>query len=195
MVQIQKQDRKRVYTYLLKEGVVVIHKDFSLDAHKATGVPNLQVWMLLRSLKDKGHVELIFNWQYYYYFLNENGKKYLAEFLGLTEEVVPLTWKYIYILCVGRMKKDNMNFLMIRVELEKLDAIVIMLLVLLETDLLAEEEVVVEEDHQELRMLLRKPKKNNNQPQQPNDPSTPYIYPIINPYPTLVTISIIMIIL
>ena len=42
---------------------------------------------------DKGHVELIFNWQYYYYFLNENGKKYLAEFLGLTEEVVPLTWK------------------------------------------------------------------------------------------------------
>ena len=49
--------------------------------------------MLLRSLKDRGHVELIFNWQYYYYFLNDNGKKYLAEFLGLTEEVVPLTWK------------------------------------------------------------------------------------------------------
>jgi DNA-binding PadR family transcriptional regulator len=49
--------------------------------------------MLLRSLKDRGFVELIFNWQYYYYFLNENGKKYLAEFLGLTEEVVPLTWK------------------------------------------------------------------------------------------------------
>jgi small subunit ribosomal protein S10e len=93
MVQIQKQDKKRVYTYLLKEGVIVIQKDFSLDPHKATGVPNLQVWMLLRSLKDRGFVELIFNWQYYYYFLNENGKKYLAEFLGLTEEVVPLTWK------------------------------------------------------------------------------------------------------
>ena len=56
MVQIQKQDKKRVYTYLLKEGVIVIQKDFSLDPHKATGVPNLQVWMLLRSLKDKGFV-------------------------------------------------------------------------------------------------------------------------------------------
>jgi hypothetical protein len=30
MVQIQKQDKKRVYTYLLKEGVIVIPKDFSL---------------------------------------------------------------------------------------------------------------------------------------------------------------------
>ena len=93
MVQIQKQDRKRVYRYLLSEGVIVIHKDFSADAHKATGVPNIQVWMLLRSLKDRGHVELIFSWQYFYYFLNDNGKKYLSEFLGLTEEVVPLTWK------------------------------------------------------------------------------------------------------
>lgn len=93
MVQIQKQDRKRVYRYLLNEGVIVIHKDFSSEAHKATGVANIQVWMLLRSLKDRGLVELIFNWQYYYYFLNDEGKKYLSEFLGLTEEVVPLTWK------------------------------------------------------------------------------------------------------
>jgi hypothetical protein len=30
MVQVQKQDRKRVYTYLLKEGIITIHKDFSL---------------------------------------------------------------------------------------------------------------------------------------------------------------------
>jgi hypothetical protein len=65
--------------------------------------------MLLRSLKDRGFVELIFNWQYYYYFLNENGKKYLAEFLGLTEEVVPLTWKYYFSLYLEKMKKDNMN--------------------------------------------------------------------------------------
>lgn len=96
MVQVQKQDKKRVYTYLLKEGVVVLPKDFSLDPHKATGVPNLHVWVLLRSLKDRGLVELIFNWQFYYYFLNDNGKKYLAEFLGLTEEVVPVTWKYSF---------------------------------------------------------------------------------------------------
>jgi sugar-specific transcriptional regulator TrmB len=70
MVQIQKQVKKRVYTYLLKEGVITIHKDFTLEHHKATGVPNLNVWMILRSLKDRGFVKLIFNWQYYYYFLH-----------------------------------------------------------------------------------------------------------------------------
>jgi small subunit ribosomal protein S10e len=69
MVQIQKQNRKRVYTYLLKEGVITIHKDFSLKLHKVKDVPNLHVWMLLKSLKDRGFVKLIFNWQYYYYFL------------------------------------------------------------------------------------------------------------------------------
>ena len=53
---IVKPRKKRVYTYLLKEGVIVIQKDFSLDPQKATGVPNLQVWMLLRSLKDRGFV-------------------------------------------------------------------------------------------------------------------------------------------
>lgn len=158
MVQIQKQDRKRVYTYLLKEGVCVIHKDFSLEAHKATGVPNLQVWMLLRSLKDKGHVELVFNWQYYYYFLNENGKKYLAEFLGLTEEVVPLTWKYPLNLLLEKTKKDNTNFSMTKERLEELDVIEIMLLALKELAQLAEEVAEVEEDHQEPKVKLKKKK-------------------------------------
>ena len=93
MVQIQKADRKNVFRYLLNEGVIVIQKDFSNTPHKATNVPNIQVWMILRSLKDRGLVELVFNWQYFYYFLNAEGKKYISESLGLTEEVVPLTWK------------------------------------------------------------------------------------------------------
>jgi small subunit ribosomal protein S10e len=49
--------------------------------------------MLLRSLKDRGYVELVFNWQWYYYFLNAEGMKYISESLGLTEDVVPMTWK------------------------------------------------------------------------------------------------------
>lgn len=93
MVQISKADKKAVYKYLLLEGVIVFHKDFSTQPHKGTGVPNIHVRMLLRSLKDRGLVELVFNWQYFYYFLNENGKKYISEYLGLTEDVVPLTWK------------------------------------------------------------------------------------------------------
>lgn len=93
MVLIQKSDRKNVYRYLLQEGVIVFHKDFSEQAHKGTGVPNIQVRMMLRSLKDRGFVEVVFNWQYFYYFLNAEGKTYISEFMGLTEDVVPLTWK------------------------------------------------------------------------------------------------------
>jgi small subunit ribosomal protein S10e len=93
MVQIQKSEKKTVYRYLLQEGVIVIHKDFTSQPHKGTNVPNIHVRTLLRSLKDRGFVELVFNWQYFYYFINNEGKKFLTEHLGLTEEVVPLTWK------------------------------------------------------------------------------------------------------
>jgi small subunit ribosomal protein S10e len=93
MVQIQKAEKKTVYRYLLQEGVIVIHKDFTNQPHKGTNVPNIHVRMLLRSLKDRGLVELVFSWQYFYYFINNEGKKHLSEYLGLTEEVVPLTWK------------------------------------------------------------------------------------------------------
>ena len=93
MVLVAKSDKKTVYRYLLQEGVIVLHKDYSSQAHKGTGVANIAVRMLLRSLKDRGFVDLVFNWQYFYYFLNAEGKKYVSEYLGLTEEVVPLTWK------------------------------------------------------------------------------------------------------
>ncbi len=85
MVQIQKADKKKIYRYILQEGSIVIHKNFSSNPHKGTDVPNIQVWMLLKSLKDRGFVELVFNWQYFYYFLNQEGKKYISEFLGLTD--------------------------------------------------------------------------------------------------------------
>ncbi len=94
MVQVQKAEKKAVYRYLLQEGVIVIHKDFTTQVHKGTNVPNIHARLLLRSLKDRGLVELVFSWQYFYYFINEAGKKYLSDYLNLTEEVVPLTWKY-----------------------------------------------------------------------------------------------------
>ena len=106
MVQVQKAEKKAVYRYLLQEGVVVIHKDFTTQQHKGTNVPNIHVRLLLRSLKDRGLVELVFSWQYYYYFINEQGKKYLSDYLNLTEEVVPLTWKYSLIY-LERTRRGN----------------------------------------------------------------------------------------
>jgi small subunit ribosomal protein S10e len=94
MVLIDKLNKRKVYRYLLNEGVIVIKKDFSqINKHKDTDIPNLHVWMLLRSLKDRDYVELVFSWQYYYYFLKAEGKAFLCDFLGLNEEVQPLTWK------------------------------------------------------------------------------------------------------
>ena len=108
MVQVQKAEKKAVYRYLLQEGVIVIHKDFTTQQHKGTNVPNIHARLLLRSLKDRGLVELVFSWQYFYYFINEQGKKYLSDFLNLTEEVVPLTWKYSFIY-LERTKRDSMS--------------------------------------------------------------------------------------
>jgi small subunit ribosomal protein S10e len=108
MVQIQRSEKKAVYRYLLQEGVIVIHKDFTSQPHTGTKVSNIHVRTLLRSLYDRKLVELVFNWQYFYYFINAEGKKHLSEQLGLTEEVVPLTWKYA-IIYVGRTRNVSIS--------------------------------------------------------------------------------------
>ena len=46
----------------MEEGVIVLKKDFTNVEHKDTGVHNLKVWMMLRSLHSKGLVELVFSW-------------------------------------------------------------------------------------------------------------------------------------
>jgi len=113
MVQIQRSEKKSVYRYLLQEGVIVLHKDFTNEPHKGTNVPNIHVRKLLRSLKDRGFLDLIFSWQTYYYLLNNEGKKHLSEELNLTEEVLPLTWKYISSY-LEKTKRDSTNTLSMR---------------------------------------------------------------------------------
>ncbi|CAD8152453.1 unnamed protein product [Paramecium pentaurelia] len=93
MVQVKRQDRRKVYEYLLMEGVIVIKKDMALPVHSETGVKNLEVWMLLRSLRDKKLVDLVFSWQYYYYYLKAEGVKYVRDKLGIVEDVIPATFK------------------------------------------------------------------------------------------------------
>ena len=149
MVQVQKAEKKAVYRYLLQEGVIVIHKDFTTQQHKGTNVPNIHARLLLRSLKDRGLVELVFSWQYFYYFINEQGKKYLSDFLNLTEEVVPLTWKYSFIY-LERTRRDSMSTSS-RIKAEKSEETEI-----LKTDLKAKEE----EEEEDLEFPERE--ENNN---------------------------------
>merc|ERR1711935_1266340 len=61
------------------------HDDPDLD------VPNLQVVKLMQSLKSRGFVTERFNWNWYYYYLTNEGIDYLQKFLNLPTDVVPAT--------------------------------------------------------------------------------------------------------
>ena len=94
MVHVQKGQKRAVYEYLMEEGVLVVKKDAYLKKHQhIESVPNLIVMMVIKSMKSKGYVEEVFSWQWSYYFLNENGIKFLVKTLGLPEGVVPVTYK------------------------------------------------------------------------------------------------------
>ena len=41
MVLVSKANKRKVYEYLLREGVIVIKKDWGLDKHLGTELPNL----------------------------------------------------------------------------------------------------------------------------------------------------------
>lgn len=88
---IPKSNLKLIYQHLLAEGVLVIKKDHRAPAHDSIPVPNLQVIKALQSLKSRGFVTEEFNWQYYYYFLNDNGVTFLRQYLHVPESVVPAT--------------------------------------------------------------------------------------------------------
>merc|ERR1712080_381984 len=76
--------------------------------HSETGCKNLEVWMLLRSLKDKNYVDLVFNWQYYYYYVKTEGVAFLREALGIVEEnVAPITFKNTKKTHLGRPEAEE----------------------------------------------------------------------------------------
>jgi len=49
--------------------------------------------MVMKSLKSRRYVIGCFNWQWSYYSLNDAGVKYICEYLGLPDDVVPATYK------------------------------------------------------------------------------------------------------
>jgi small subunit ribosomal protein S10e len=90
---VTKKDRAAVYSYLFKEGVLVAKKDFFKKQHDEIEVANLEVLMLMKSMKSREYVRETFNWQYYYWYLTPEGIEYLREFLHLPQEIVPATLK------------------------------------------------------------------------------------------------------
>ena len=90
---VTKKNRIEVYSYLFKEGVLVAKKDFFKEKHDDIDVPNLEVLNLMKSLKSRGFIRETFNWQYYYWYLENEGVEYLREYLHLPAEIVPATLK------------------------------------------------------------------------------------------------------
>ena len=56
-------------------------------------IPNIEVLGLLKSFRSKGYVKETFSWQYYYYYLTEEGINYLRQYLSLPDDIVPATHK------------------------------------------------------------------------------------------------------
>ena len=55
MVLVSKENKRKVYEYLLKEGVIVVKKDSYLPKHQhIPTVSNLEVMMVVKSLKSRG---------------------------------------------------------------------------------------------------------------------------------------------
>merc|ERR1712159_372879 len=92
---VPKANRQAVYKYLFKEGVMVAKKDFNKAKHDDPDldVPNLHVVKLMQSLKSRGYVTERFNWNWYYYYLTNEGIDYLQKFLNLPADVDPATLK------------------------------------------------------------------------------------------------------
>ncbi len=96
MVLITKKDKRAVLQYLLNEGVIVVKKDCHLAEHQyLKEVPNLNVMLIMKSLRSKKYVEETFSWQWSYYVVTNEGVKYLRERLGII-------YIYIYIYIYNR---------------------------------------------------------------------------------------------
>ena len=92
---VPKKDRLIIYRYLFKEGVMVAKKDCNKPKHDDPELPvkNIYVIKLMTSLKSRGYVAERFSWQWFYWYLTNEGIEYLREYLHLPAEIVPNTLK------------------------------------------------------------------------------------------------------
>lgn len=91
---IPKSNRIAVFSYLFREGVLVVKKDTVSPTHPhIEGCTNLEVLNLVKSLKSRGFVKVTFSWQHHYVYLTAEGIEYLRGYLALPAEIVPATHK------------------------------------------------------------------------------------------------------
>eukprot|EP00588_Corethron_pennatum_P009135 CAMPEP_0194270240 /NCGR_PEP_ID=MMETSP0169-20130528/4266_1 /TAXON_ID=218684 /ORGANISM="Corethron pennatum, Strain L29A3" /LENGTH=143 /DNA_ID=CAMNT_0039012213 /DNA_START=131 /DNA_END=562 /DNA_ORIENTATION=+ len=91
---IPKENRVAVFSYLFREGVLVVSKNPRSSVHpEIDGATNLEVMMLAKSLASRGFVRQTFSWQHTYCYLTDDGIAYLRRYLALPESVVPATHK------------------------------------------------------------------------------------------------------
>ena len=94
MVLVSRDNKRSIFTYLLREGVIVVKKDAYLPVHQQiTSVPNLHVMMITKSLKSRGFLNEVYNWGWRYYFLTNDGVAFLIKELGLPVDakILPAT--------------------------------------------------------------------------------------------------------
>ena len=91
MVIVYREERKKVHIYLLQNGVICFPKD-TKEVNEVLGIENLKLFMICRSLMSKGCVTQLFNWQYHYFSLTNDGIQFLKSELGIEDESVqPIT--------------------------------------------------------------------------------------------------------
>lgn len=77
---ISKEHRRTIYEALFKEGVMVAPKEFEIK-HPELDIPNLEVVKACQSLTSKGYVHTQFSWQWYYYTLTNEVRRYSSSIL------------------------------------------------------------------------------------------------------------------
>jgi small subunit ribosomal protein S10e len=105
---IPKSNRIAVFSYLFREGVLVVKKDTVSPTHPhIEGATNLEVMNLVKSLASRGFVRITFSWQHNYCYLTPEGIEYLRGYLGLPAEIVPATHKKAASRPDGREREED----------------------------------------------------------------------------------------
>eukprot|EP00178_Gracilaria_changii_P022382 TRINITY_DN6645_c0_g1_i2.p1 TRINITY_DN6645_c0_g1~~TRINITY_DN6645_c0_g1_i2.p1 ORF type:complete len:138 (-),score=18.98 TRINITY_DN6645_c0_g1_i2:30-443(-) len=104
MVKVSTNDRRKIYEYLLQEGVFAVKKD-NVGYNEILNIKNIECFLVMRSLISKKYATEVFNWQWHYYFLKPEGIKFLRDYLGLPETVIPNTHKQD----VGKIEEEVEN--------------------------------------------------------------------------------------
>ena len=64
-----------------------------MKKHQHVDVPNLNVMCIMKTLVSKKYVSEMFCWNWFYFAITKEGVKFLSQYLGISEHVLPKTFK------------------------------------------------------------------------------------------------------